>query len=284
ARCGTIANLAILAATILAYSAFSFKKKVSDEVATMLDNSSTLERPISSDQVISDLPPIVQKWLLKSGAIGQEVIYNIYLEQDLEMMMKPDQKEWMNGKAGQYFTIEPPAFNWSVSLKLNPLLNAVGRDRFENGQGEMTIKLYSIFSIAHVKNDERVNQATLQRYLAETVWFPSAALSPHVTWETIDDHSARATMAYNGTKGSGIFHFDETGTFKQFMAMRYKDAADTVPLEWTITAIKTETRNGIEIPVESKADWKLDNGSWTWLRLKVTDIRYNVRKTDHTRF
>ncbi|RXJ45791.1 DUF6920 family protein [Gelidibacter gilvus] len=276
AKFGTILNLIIFISAIIAYSTFSFKKTIGDEITKMIEIASTRNKSVLSKQMISKLPPIVQTWLLTSGAIGKEPIYNVYLEQNLQMRLKPDQKDWSNAKAKQYFTIEPPAFNWSVNLKMNPLLDVVGRDKFENGQGEMTIKMLSLFSIANAKNNQKVNQATLQRYLAEIVWFPSSALSPYVSWETIDEYAAKGTMEYKGTKGSGVFHFDNNGNFKKFVAMRYKDVNDAQPTEWTVTAIKTEAWNGIKIPVELKADWTLENGPWTWLKLKITDIKYNV--------
>jgi hypothetical protein len=159
---------------------------------------------------------------------------------------------------------------------MNPILSVVGRDKFENGNGEMMIKLFSLIPVAHVKNDKKVNQATLQRYLAEIVWFPSASLSPYIKWEIVDNYSARATMEYNGTKGSGIFHFDENGNFKKFVAMRYQDSKANEATEWTVIATKTEQRNGIKIPVECKAIWKLASGNWTWLKVKITDIKYEI--------
>jgi len=278
AKFGTILNLIILVSTIIAYSTFSFKKNISVETTKMFEKADTTTKKVLSEQMISCLPTIVQKWLLNSGTIGKEPIYNVYLEQDLQILMKPEQKDWSNAKAKQYFTVEPPAFNWSVNLKRNPFLNVVGRDKFENGQGEMTIKMFSLIPVVNARNNEKVNQATLQRYLAEIVWFPSSALSPYIVWEKIDDTSAKATMEFNGTKGSGVFQFDEKGNFVKFVAMRYKDVQDLKPTEWTVTAIKTELRNGIKIPVELKADWKLDNGNWTWLKLKITDIKYNILK------
>ncbi len=277
AKFGTILNLVILVSTLIAYSTFSFKKKVNIETAQMLARSKTSQTRIVSEQMILDLPIIVQKWLLNSGMVGNEFIKSVFLEQDAQLLLKPEQKEWNNAKAVQYFTIEPPAFNWSVSLKINPLINVVGRDKFESGKGEMTIKLLSLIPVINARNNEKVNQATLQRYLAEIVWFPSAAISPYINWETIDDNSAKATMNYNETKGSGVFHFDENGNFKKFIAMRYKDAKDTEPTEWIVTATKSELRNGINIPVETKVDWKLDSGDWTWLKLKITNIKYNVQ-------
>lgn len=277
AKFGTILNLIILASTVIAYSTFSFNHKVNAETTQMFKDSKTSQKNIVSEQMIVDLPGIVQKWLLNSGMVGKATIKSVFLEQDLQLVMKPEQKAWSHAKAKQYFTIEPPAFNWLVSLKMNPLIHVVGRDKFENGKGAMTIKLFSLIPFVNTKNNEKVNQATLQRYLAEIVWFPYAALSPYITWDAIDDYSAKATMTYNETKGSGVFHFDENGNFKKFVAMRYKDANDTEPTEWIVTATKTEVRNGIKIPVESRAVWKLENGDWTWLKLKITNIAYNVK-------
>jgi hypothetical protein len=278
AKFGTILNVVILAGIIVVYSDWSFARKVQDETAQMLANSSISQQSVVSESMISGLPGIVQQWLISSGVIGKERIQNVYLEQEAQMAMKPEQQKWINARAEQYFTVEPPAFNWSVKLKTNPWINLVGRDKFERGKGEMTIKLLSVFPVVNANGNDKVDQATLQRYLAEIVWFPSAALSPYITWEALSDYSAQATMTYNGTQGSGVFHFDEKGVFQKFVTMRYKDSSDAEPTQWTVTATKTEERNGIKIPVECKAAWKLDNGDWTWLKLTVKDIEYNVPK------
>ena len=140
-----------------------------------------------------------------------------------------------------------------LDTEMNSFLSVVGRDKFIDGKGEMTIKLLSLIPVANAKNEKKVNQATLQRYLAEIVWFPSASLSQYIKWETIDDYSARATMEYKGTKGSGEFHFDKNGNFKKFVAMRYQDSNDTEPTEWTVIATKIDERKGIKIPIECEA-------------------------------
>lgn len=276
AKFGTVLNLIIAASAIIGYSTYSFKEKVKDERVKMSENLVGQEENILSKQMISNLPTVVQTWLLNSGAVGKEQVYSVHLEQEAQMLMKPDQTGWSEAKAEQYFTIEPPAFNWSLNMKMNVVLNVVGRDKFENGRGEMIVKLFSLFPIANAKNNSKIDQATLQRYLAEIVWFPSAAARPYITWEAIDESSARATMNYGGTKGSGVFYFDSKGDFRKFVAIRFKDAQDAEPTEWTVSASKIEERNGIRIPVELKADWKLETGDWTWLKLKISDIEYNL--------
>ena len=278
AKFGTIANVIILLAAIISYSNFNFKHKIKQERVELFENAQLENQEIISEEMLEGLPSIIQKWLINSGVIGKRPISNVYLTQELLLKLNPKQENWNNGKSEQYFTIQPPAFNWNINTEMNSILSVTGRDKFQDGKGEMTIKLLSLIPVANAKNDEKVNQATLQRYLAEIVWFPTASLSQYIKWDAIDEHFAKATMEYKGTKGSGEFHFDENGNFKKFVTQRYQNANDTEPTEWTVTATKTEELNGIKIPVECEASWGLKGGTWTWLKLKITDIQYNVKE------
>ena len=272
---GTIFNLVILVAALIGFSTISFQKKVTAEVSNLFTQSKKSEKIILTEQMLKGFPHPVKKWLFNSGIPGNEIIQHVYLEQEIQMLMKPEQKDWMKAEAKQYFSMEPPAFNWTIDLHMKPGLKVVGRDKFEDGKGEMLIKLLSAIPMVNAKDSEKVDQATLQRYLAEIVWFPSAAISSYISWEPIDDYSANAIMNYKGTEGSGVFHFNENGDFKKFVAMRYKDARDAEPAEWTVTASEIAVRNGIRIPVQSEVKWKLDDSEWTWLKLRISDIKYN---------
>lgn len=277
AKFGTIANVIILFAAMFGYSNFNFKHKIKMERLRLFENSQLENQEIVTERALLDLPPVVQKWLTNNGFIGNKLISNVHLVQELKLKLKPEQTNWNHGMAEQYFTIQPPAFNWSVSAKMNSILSIIGRDKFEDGKGEMIIKLFSLIPLANAKSNKKVNQATLQRYLAEIVWFPSVSLSQYIKWETIDDYSARATMEYKGTKGSGKFYFDKDGNFEKFVAMRYQDSNAIKPTEWIVTATRTEERNGIKIPIECEVSWELKNGKWTWLKLKIKDIQYNLQ-------
>ncbi len=178
AKFGTLLNIVILAPALISFSGYNFTKKVNGEISQMLSKTVETESIIVAEEMTLDLPRTVQKWLKNSGVMGKEVVHRAHMQQELQMLMKPGQKEWTIAKARQYFTVVPPAFHWVVNLNMGPLLEMVGRDKFENGKGEMSIKIFSFFPIANARNDEKVNQATLQRYLAEMVWFPSASLNP----------------------------------------------------------------------------------------------------------
>ena len=115
----------------------------------------------------------------------------MHLVQELKLKMKPDQRMelWYSrttylNRSTTFDLIE------SIATQMNSILKVAGRDKFENGNGEMTIKLFSKIPVADAKNHEKVNQATLQRYLAEIVWFPSASLSQYIKWDSLGEYSA----------------------------------------------------------------------------------------------
>jgi len=276
AKFGTIPNVIILLVSIVAFAEFSFDRNVSQEIDKMFSQDTIKNHSAITTEMITHLPAPIQNWIKHSGLIGKERIYAVRLKQKALMKMKPEQEKWTDAYAEQYFTIDKPAFIWKVDMQMMPFLDIAGRDKFFDGKGEMLIKILSLFPVVNNNDNEKINTGTIQRYLGEIVWFPSAALSPYITWEKIDDFSAKALITYKGTTGSGVFYFDEKGNFVKYSAQRYMSSEDDAKLkEWIIAVSESRVMNGINIPVKLDATWKLESGDWTWLKLEITDIDYN---------
>jgi hypothetical protein len=177
--------------------------------------------------------------------------------------------------AQQYFSVDPPAFVWSVKAKMMGVLPIAGRDRYADGRGHLLIKVGSVFTVADGVGPE-VDQGTMLRYLGEIVWFPSAALSDYISWEAVDERSARATMRYAGVTAAAVFAFDERGRFVSLTADRYMSADGGARLEkWVIPATDWRTVRGIEIPVRGNAVWKLASGDFDYYRWEILDVEIN---------
>ena len=275
AKFGTIPNIIIILVSITLLGYYNFQKFTQQETDYLLSRNKITENSIVDENDIEHLPEPVKNWLHNSGAVGKPFISIGKVKQKAEMKMKPEQKNWMTATAIQYTTINNPAFIWTVDVKMNSLLHFQGRDKFENGKGEMLIKMNSLITVVN-EHGEKLDEGALQRYLAEMVWFPSLALSPYITWEQIDSLSAKATMNYKGTSGSGTFYFNSKGDVTKFFALRYKDNNEGAKrYGWTINISDYKTFEGIKVPAKMAATWKLDKGEWTWLKLEVTDIKFN---------
>ncbi len=280
AKFGMVMNVIIGMALLISFSGCSFQKKISAETSSIVASAGKKDGEIVTKQETAHLPAPVRRWLEISGVIGTEKVKTVSLKQDFLMKLKPEQEEWYSADALQYFTVEPPAFIWTVKMKMSPLVIVRGRDKFVDGRGEMLMKMNSIINLG-TERGSKMDEGTLQRFLGETVWFPSAFLSPFITWESIDRFSAKATMTYKGTTGSGVFHFNEQGDFVRFNTMRYKgNESDGVRYKWEISVLDYSVMNNIKIPSRLSAAWFLDKGPWTWCELEVTELNYNITTSD----
>lgn len=268
-------NVIILSVACFSVAQVIFNKKVSNEITQIIEQSEGFETSKVSMGQFSGLPIPVANWLKTSGIVGKEEVSTVWLSQKTKMKMKPEQKTWNNATAEQYFTIKNPAFVWKVNMSMPPFIKIAGRDKFIDGKGEMQIKMFSTINVVHAKGSQ-MDEGSLQRFLGEIVWFPSAALSPFISWEAIDSLSAKATMDYKGTIGSGTFYFNKQGDFVKYSALRYKgNQPDAKRYQWVINVKEHAVLNGVKIPIKMTATWKLDKGDWTWLEMEVTDIKYN---------
>lgn len=275
ARFGTIINVLVLIISLVSYGNYSFRRLTEKETADILIRKVIPEMRIMTEDDIGPLPAPVQRWLRRSGAMGKAPVTHGKIVQKAELKMSPDQEEWLRATAVQYSVMDPPSFIWTVDVYLNRFIYFKGRDKFSEGKGAMLIKVNSLFNVVNEKGD-KLDEATIQRFLGEMVWFPSLAVSRTVAWQQINDTAALATMSYLGTRGSGTFYFNRQGDFVKFSAMRYmgNDKNDERK-EWILTVYGYKTFQGIKVPASMSAAWKLPEGDWTWLKLEIEDIKYN---------
>jgi hypothetical protein len=275
AKFGTIANIIALLVAIPCFANIRFTKMTALEAKTILARTPNSNAVIITKEMLNNLPPIVVKWLTHSGVVGKEKINTVRLKQKGELKTTPNGK-WMPFTATQYFTVTEPAFVWTTEVQMMSLVNLTGRDKYEKGHGEMAIKLLSLYKVAYGHDNEKINSATMLRYLAETSWFPTAALSEYIQWDAVDSLSAKATLTDNGLSVSGIFKFNQQGDMVAFTAARYYGTADNAVQEnWVVQTEDWKNFSGIRIPYKSSVTWKLKTGDFNWAKMEVTDLEFN---------
>jgi len=252
-----------------------FNKKVSREIKDLFRNNKKADKGKIQRSDINDLPDNVQNWLKSSKVIGKGKINSARLKQKAVMRLDRD-KSWMPADAEQYFTVGKPGFIWKSRIKASPFMHIVGRDKYFEGKGNMLIKFMSMIPIAN-SSGQKMDQGTLLRFLAETVWFPTAALEDYVEWEKIGDKKAEATMSYDETSESGIFTFNENGDVIKFEADRYREMGGNYSKErWVIDMKEHGMLNGFKIPTKGDITWELDSGDFIWFKFEIKEIDYNI--------
>ncbi|PUZ20925.1 hypothetical protein DCM91_17500 [Chitinophaga costaii] len=231
----------------------------------------------AADHAAHHCPLIVTRWLQHSGALEHDLAQTVHLYQSGMLRATPNGK-WLPFHAEQWYTVPNPGFLWTATVQAAPGIPLLARDLYFESRGDLQIKLDGIFPMAHSQGFP-VDQGSLIRFLAEIVWFPSAALSNYIEWEQIDTVTARAAMSYGRITDGVIFHFDAFGDVERLEAERYYSHGSLATLEkWTMRVIpgSYKTFSGIRVPTELEVTWGLPEGDFTWLKLCISDVEYNI--------
>jgi hypothetical protein len=278
AKAGTLANVLLLAPVLVAFGSWQFAQRAEAEVDQLAARASAVEAAtVVEASELAALPKPVARWLERARVVGRGRDRTVRLTQRGALQSGPE-GDWMSFRAEQYILVDEPAFLWVARVKGGLGIHMAGRDRFIDGKGSMRIELLSLIPVVNA-DGPTIDQGAAVRFLAEMMWYPSAALEPYIRWEGIDERSARATLRYKGVEVSGLFHFAENGDPIRFEARRYRDST---LLDWVIenNPVSFRKLDGVRIPTQSTITWKEPGKPpWTWLRLQVVSLDRNGRLT-----
>jgi hypothetical protein len=275
ARFGSLANLLVVLAVVLASGRWRFFYQTHNTLTALQTG------PVSSEQTVTEtdlaaLPEIVQKWLRRTGVVGQPWQNSLSLRQTGQMRTAPE-SAWMPFKAEQFFNAQTPGFVWQTEVNMLPGFFLLGRDSYLKQTGGMLINALAWVPVVQAQGPE-INQGALLRYLAEMIWFPSSALRPWIRWSEIDAHSAQAHLKWGELEVAAVFHFNAQGDFDSLDALRYFERKTGATLEnWKIKATphSLHTFGGLQIPSQYTVSWLLKEGDFAWLKLEISDLVYN---------
>jgi hypothetical protein len=139
---------------------------------------------------IRGLPEPVQRYFKYSVEEGQTYLRYVKLKHN-RTFRQDEGQGWMNIEGQEYFTMEKPGFVWTGKISPFPLFWLTGKDLYIEGKSNFQIELLSLFTVVDERNSRELDESELQRWLAETPWFPTALLpSRYLYWEEIDSASA----------------------------------------------------------------------------------------------
>ncbi len=167
--------------------------------------------------LLNAVPPPVARYFRATLRDGQPMIRSAVATQDAEFFING---AWRPLTATQHFRASPPAFIWDARIQMAPLLPALVRDAYADGQGAMKASMLGVFTLAHRAGLRELNLGALQRFLGEAIWLPTALLpGDAVSWTAKDDHSATATLRDRGLEVSLLFEFDDEDMVRLNQAM-----------------------------------------------------------------
>jgi hypothetical protein len=272
-----LAVIIILTAIVAAYNTYRFNRKVAGEIDAIFAGQPQGGKEDLTDADIEHLPPVVQKHLRYSGAVGRPKMTSVRVQQTGRIRTAAEQP-WMAFTAEEYYTTDPPQFLWHAKSNLFGIPLPI-RDRFTQGEGQILGKVAATIPVA-VGSGPEMTQGSMLRYLNEVMFFPSAFVSEFITWEAIDETSARSTLNYDGQRVSAVWYFDDEGRIVNMVGERYySHPGGSYSMEtWETPITDYAELDGIRIPSAGVGTWKLNSGDFTYVEIEIQQIEYNNPK------
>lgn len=267
-----VAILGITAAVGVA-SRYRYEQGIQRHVEEITAGPEWEERRVTAGEY-DDLPDPVRRYFEFAVEEGQPYVRTVHLEQRGEFRLGGDESPWYPLVATQYVSTAPPGFVWDATIALFRVVPVRVLDVYNRGVGRLEARVFSVIPVASAGPDPEMNEAELERYLAEAAWYPTALLpAAGVEWTAIDEDTARATLDDSTVTASLVFHFGDDGRIDRVTTDRYQqDRGEYVP--WTGYFEEYETRNGMQIPIRGEVEWNQSDGDVRYGRFTVTDIDY----------
>ncbi|MGC5326105.1 DUF6544 family protein [Brevibacillus sp. SYSU BS000544] len=231
-----------------------------------------------TEKDISHLPRPVRTYFRYCGYLGQVKMKNAEIVWDEFNLRLAPNKPWMKVKSKQFNSVPEPARIAYMNSRMMGIVPFEGRDKYQDGHGNMRIKLLKWFQVADAKGTE-MDESALVTLLAETLLVPSYALQPYMTWTSIDHYTAKAEIQHNDHNVSGIFTFNGQGEFIRFETNdRYYSEKGTEykKLKWSVVASNYIDNNRMKYPSCIQAMWHLDQEVYLYFTGIIRSINYNI--------
>jgi len=278
AKFGTIANVIILVPLLITAvdtRSSSFSARFAH------DRSALLSRPFAAATVVSEndltsLPPLMQKYLRNLGVVGRERVRNVQVTFNAQMRSSAT-SPWMESTATQYESFFPPA----RLFHMNASRSGVPFDVFHRYVGDSAtfqVRIVGLISMVNKSGAGLTNDETVTLMNDILVMAPAAALDLPFIFETTGDHTLRATFRNAGYTVAAELTFDDAGDLVGFHSADRAHDREGGAAIWSTPISGYRLVDGIRIGTQGDANWIDAAGEWTYGRFQITSIAYNVTR------
>jgi hypothetical protein len=278
ARFGTVANVLLGLAVVVAASSWNFRRGYTEAAASAVRRSLAEPEKRITEADLSGLPLPVQRYLRASGAMGRTRPRNMRLA--FEGSIRSTTGPWMPFTTVQTNTFDTPArFFWmDATMKSLP---TKGFHAYDDGTATMRIKLLGLFSVMEAHGPEMDTAETVTWFNDLCLFAPGALLDERITWSAIDDHQAKATFTHKGIRISAVLVFDAEDHLIDFISDdRYALLDGRPPRKYRFSTPASEHGpiGGLVLPHYGETVWMLPEGPFTYGRFRLKSVEVDVRE------
>lgn len=269
----------LLAAAVVLDRAYRRELAHADELVAQLAQAPLAEdaEPVAFESV-EELPEPVRAYFQKSLTPGQMRICRATLQQAGELRVDTGSDDWMRFSATE-IVVPGRGFAWNAQIALPFRAHLQVLDSFIAGIGSGRVNVLGTIPVVQDRDNPQLNSGALHRYLAETVWFPTALLpQAGVRWTPIDETRALASLIMDGVTVSLEFRFNERNEIESVYSPARWGTFDGGYQQrpWEGRFRDYREIQGMRIPQQGEVGWYTDDKlEFVW-RGKIEDASFTL--------
>lgn len=230
---------------------------------------------------LDGLPPPVRRYFEAALSPGQAMVSAVSVDHGGTFNLSENGERWAAFTSKQRVVTRKTGFVWDGRIAVAPGVAVRVHDAYVAGEGILHPALLGLVTLVNLRGTPEVARGELMRYLAEAAWYPTALLpSQGVSWEALDDRSARATLVDGAVRVSLTFHFGTESLIESVRAERRDRLLGgmAVPTPWEGRWTDYRRRDGMLVPHGGEVAWILPEGRKPYWRGSILALAYEFAK------
>jgi hypothetical protein len=228
------------------------------------------------EEDIAHLPAPVQRWIVRSGALGKPPVTMVHSVFDTTLYSAPG-AAGMTGPAHQIDVLDPPRRLFFMTTRMNGLPVAVLHDYTPEWAG-MRVRGARLFNVVDRWGADfaRIESVTFLNDLC--IFAPSALAGPAFAWTALDDRSAQVAYTLGPNTVTATLFFDEAGDLVDFASDDRADISaggEFQRMRWTTPLTDFREIAGRRVPGRGEAIWHRADGPFTYGEFTIRDVGFN---------
>jgi hypothetical protein len=140
----------------------------------------------------------------------------------------------------------------------------------------MKIKLLGLFTVMEAKGPEMNKAETVTVFNDMCLMAPATLIDKRITWEAIDNRSAKATFVNGTNKISAVLYFNENGQLTNFTSDDRLDVNEQKQIRFSTPVKNYKLIEGRTVPTYGETIWHYPDGEFVYGQFNLSKIDYNV--------
>lgn len=280
AKFGTIANVILLCGVVVGAAMegpTSFRAAFEQRSAVGLTRVHALPAPsVITEADLAPLPAPVARYLRVAGFVGQPRTLSYRLRFRGRIRGGADEP-WMEFTAEQRSFADAPTRLFLMDATMFGL-PVQSFHRFEGEHASFQVRIAGLIPMVDARGEDLDRAETVTLFNDMCLLAPATLLSPSVTWEPIDDRSARARFTHAGRTVSALLTFDGEGMLRDFVSddrlRASRDGTRFTPQRFSTPVHEVRSFGAQRLMGRADARWHPPEGELVYGEFELLEISF----------